>query len=105
MKQTYDLLEGGLGTIYIPYLRSSSYNESQHDAEEHPVTFYIDVIGAGTTQTYTFTAVKTHTMVTQLSYSFTASGENVTIVKNLQEHTLIATAEGGGEETEPSELE
>jgi hypothetical protein len=109
----YDLVdEGGLGSVYIPYLRSSS-SESQHDAEgdefleaqEHPVTFYIDANGAGTTQTYTFTAVKTHTMVTQLKYSFTASGENVTIMRNLREPTLIASAEGGGEEQAPSELE
>merc|ERR1719453_1881902 len=112
LESRYDLLDGGLGNVYIPYLRSSS-SESQHDAEgdefleaqEHPVTFYIDANGAGTTQTYTFTAVKTHTMVTQLKYSFSASGENVTIVKNLQEHALIASAEGGGEEEQPSALE
>merc|ERR1719171_1266649 len=112
METTYDLNDGGLGTVYMPYLRSSG-DGSQHDAEgdefleaqEHPVTFYIEAIGAGTRQTYTFTAVKTHTMVTQLMYSFTASGENVTIVRNLQEPELIASAEGGGEETEPSALE
>ena len=44
-------------------------------------------------------------MVTQLKYSFTASGENVTIMRNLREPTLIASAEGGGEEQAPSELE
>jgi hypothetical protein len=69
------------------------------------VTFYIDANGAGTTQTYTFTAVKTHTMVTELAYTFLASGELVTVKRNLQEHQLIASAEGGGEETQPSELE
>merc|ERR1719171_2655387 len=113
LETRYDLVdEGGLGNVYIPYLRSSS-SESQHDAEgdefleaqEHPVTFYIDANGAGTTQTYTFTAVKTHTMVTELAYTFLASGELVTIVRSLQEPTLIASAEGGGEEVQPSELE
>ena len=31
LSTTYDLLDGGLGNVYIPYLRSSS-SGSQHDA-------------------------------------------------------------------------
>merc|ERR1719453_2986059 len=112
LETRYDLLEGGVGQVYIPYLRSSS-SESQHDAEgdefleaqEHPVTFYIDANGAGTTQTYTFTAVKLYLSCVTMVCVFTASGENVTIMRNLQEHALIASAEGGGEEEQPSALE
>merc|ERR1719160_1574607 len=77
---------GGVGSVYVPYFRHPEKKEEDEvdgadfiAAQEHPATFYVDVVGAGTTMTYVFTAVKTQTVLTDLTYTYLASGEDDTI--------------------------
>jgi len=91
---------GGVGSVYVPYFRHPEKKEEDEvdgadfiAAQEHPATFYVDVVGAGTTMTYVFTAVKTQTVLTDLTYTYLASGENVTVARTLQTADLLASAE------------